>query len=95
MNPKYTPETERCLKYSSPLAFWLGIGDINPGFNVITMNLPSALILVRQQLEAAALKESYKDIAKASRLFNIRDVTADLDNYKLAFRNFLILSGVL
>jgi hypothetical protein len=95
MNPKYTSETERCRKYSLPLAFKLDMGDINPGFNVITMNLPLALILVRQQLEAAALKESYKDIAKASRLFNMRDVTTVLDNYKLAFRNFLILSGVL
>jgi hypothetical protein len=95
MNPKYTSETERCLKYRPPLAFKLDIGDINPGFNVITMNLPLALILVRQQLAAAALKESYKDIAKASRLFNMRDVTAVLDDYKLALRNFLILSGVL
>jgi hypothetical protein len=50
---------------------------------------------VRQQLAVAALKESYKDIAKASRLFNMRDVTAVLDNYKPAFRNFFILSDVL
>ena len=34
MNPKYNAETERCLNDSSPLAFRLDIGDINPGFNV-------------------------------------------------------------
>ena len=39
MNPKYNAETERCLNDSSPLAFKLDIGDINPGFNAITMNL--------------------------------------------------------